>query len=158
MVVFAVEFGHYFKLAPSLLTEDKWGRWVISKEYNAAMLAEACCKLEGYRYEPSESVYWQQGRVNESSLLYVTTQQLSAEQLASLSDEVGEGHSLLVLCSAFRGKADKWPNLTVRKIPKSVLSKCEWGHDDYSLKVENLPKAPKKPKTSLLDMLEEDDA
>ena len=148
----------YFKLAPSLLKEDKWGRWVISKEYNAAMLAEACCKLEGYRYEPSESVYWQQGRVNESSFLYVTTQQLSAEQLASLSDEVGEGRGLLVLCLAFRGKADQWPNLTVRKIPKSVLHKCEWGHDDYSLKVENLPKAPKKPKTSLLDMLEDDDA
>jgi hypothetical protein len=26
-----------------------------------------------------------------------------------------------------------------------VLSRCEWGHDDYSLKVENLPKAPQQP-------------
>lgn len=25
------------------------------------------------------------------------------------------------------------------KIPKMVLTKCEWGHDDYSLNVENLP-------------------
>ena len=32
--------------------------------------------------------------------------------------------------------------LTVKKIPKAVLSRCEWGKDDYSLKVENLPKAP----------------
>ena len=23
-----------------------------------------------------------------------------------------------------------------------MLSRCEWGKDDYSLKVENLPKAP----------------
>jgi len=23
-----------------------------------------------------------------------------------------------------------------------VLSRCEWGKDDYSLQVENLPKAP----------------
>jgi hypothetical protein len=38
-----------------------------------------------------------------------------------------------------------YPNLTVKKIPKQVLSRCEWGHDDYSLKVENLPKAPPKP-------------
>jgi adenine-specific DNA-methyltransferase len=30
----------------------------------------------------------------------------------------------------------------VKKIPKQVLSRCEWGHDDYSLQVENLPKAP----------------
>jgi adenine-specific DNA-methyltransferase len=47
-----------------------------------------------------------------------------------------------VLCPAFRGKPDKYPNLTIKKIPKTVLSRCEWGHDDYSLKIENLPKAP----------------
>ena len=35
--------------------------------------------------------------------------------------------------------------VTVKKIPKTVLSRCEWGHDDYSLRVENLPKAPPKP-------------
>ena len=46
-----------------------------------------------------------------------------------------------MLCTAFRGKADRYPNLTVKKIPKQVLSRCEWGHDDYSLQVENLPKA-----------------
>ncbi len=42
----------YFRLAPSLLEKDKWGNWVISKEYNAAMLAEAMCKLEGFTYAP----------------------------------------------------------------------------------------------------------
>lgn len=138
----------YFKLAPSLLMQDKWGQWVISKEYNAAMLAEALCKLEGFRYEPSDSIFWMQGRSTETDFLYCTTQTLSAEQLQQLSEEVGEGRTLLVLCSAFRGKADRWPNLTVKKIPKAVLHKCEWGHDDYSLKVENLPK-PRK--TTLFD-------
>ena len=43
------------------------------------------------------------------------------------------------------------PNLTVKKIPKAVLSRCEWGHDDYSLKVENLPKAP--PPHGQMDLL-----
>jgi adenine-specific DNA-methyltransferase len=57
---------------------------------------------------------------------------------------VGPERSLLVLCTAFRGRGE-YPNLTVKKIPKQVLSRCEWGHDDYSLKVENLPKAPLKP-------------
>jgi adenine-specific DNA-methyltransferase len=34
----------------------------------------------------------------------------------------------------------------VKKIPKQVLSRCEWGHDDYSLQVENLPqKLPDAP-------------
>ena len=31
-----------------------------------------------------------------------------------------------------------------REIPKQVLYRCEWGHDDDSLKVENLPKAPQQ--------------
>ncbi len=35
----------YYRLAPSLLEKDKWGNWVINKEYNAGMLAEALCKL-----------------------------------------------------------------------------------------------------------------
>jgi len=134
----------YYKLAPSLLEKDRWDNWVINKQYNAAMLSEALCKLEGFRYEPSVDVYWQQGRSSERDFLYVTTQTLRLDQLEGLSEEVGPDRSLLVLCAAFRGKVDHLANLTVKKIPKHVLSRCEWGHDDYSLKVENLPKAPEQ--------------
>jgi adenine-specific DNA-methyltransferase len=135
----------YFRLAPSLLTEDKWGNWVISREYNATRLAEAVSKLEGFTYAPSDTVYWQQGYSTERDFLYVTTAHLTPEQLHQLSDEVGPERSLLVLCTAFRGKADRFSNLTVKKIPKQVLSRCEWGRDDYSRQVENLPKAPPQP-------------
>jgi adenine-specific DNA-methyltransferase len=135
----------YYHLAPSLLEKDKWGNWVVNKAYNAAMLAQAVCKLEGFIYAPSDAVYWQQGHSTERDFIYVTTQNLSHDLLQSLSDEVGEERSLLVMCSAFRGKPDKYPNLTIKKIPKTVLSRCEWGHDDYSLKIENLPKAPTPP-------------
>lgn len=135
----------YYELAPSLLEKDKWGREVISPEYDAAMLAQALCKLEGFTYAPSDSVYWQQGHSSESDFLYVTTQTLGPEELAALSEEVGEGRSLLILCAAFRGNADLWPNLTLRKIPNHIRSKCEWGHDDYSLNVANLPMAVKEP-------------
>lgn len=37
----------YYRLAPSLLQKDKFGNWVVNKDYNAEMLAEAVCKLEG---------------------------------------------------------------------------------------------------------------
>lgn len=134
----------YYNLAPSLLEKDKWGNWVINRQYNAGMLAEALCKLEGFSYAPSDAIYWQHGHSTERDFLYVTTAQLGPDQLAQLSDEVGSERTLLVLCPAFRGKADRHPNLTVKKIPKQVLSRCEWGHDDYSLDVENLPKAPPK--------------
>ncbi len=143
----------YYQLAPSLLEKDKWGNWIINKTYNAEMLAEALCKIEGFTYAPSDTFYWQQGYSTERDFIYVTTQNLSHEQLSQLSDEVGQERSLLVLCTAFRGKTDIFPNLTVKKIPKQILSRCEWGHDDYSLKIENLPKAPSKPKQlSLFDM------
>lgn len=131
----------YFHLAPSLLTQDKWGQWVISKEYNAPMLAEAVCKLEGFVYAPSDTLYWQHGYSTERDFIYTTTSNLSHDQLQQLSDEVGNERSLLVVCSSFRGRKEGYPNLTVKKIPKAVLGRCEWGKDDYSLKVENLPKA-----------------
>lgn len=131
----------YYRLAPSLLEKDKWGNWVINKTYNATMLAEAVCKVEGFTYAPSDSVYWQHGHSTERDFIYVTTAHLSHDQLQELSDEVGLDRSLLVLCTAFRGRSE-YPNLTVKKIPKHVLSRCEWGHDDYSLQIENLPKAP----------------
>jgi len=134
----------YFRLAPSLLQKDEFGNWVISKEYNPSMLAEAMCKLEGFTYAPSDTAYWQHGHSTETDFIYVTTQTIAREQLQKLSDEVGESRSLLVMCGAFRVKnIDEYPNLTVKKIPKAVLSRCEWGHDDYSLEIKNLPmKAP----------------
>jgi len=135
----------YYRLASSLLEKDRWDNWVINLEYNAAMLAEALCKLEGFTYSPSDSVYWQHGHSTERDFIYVTTASLTHEQLQQLSDEVGTDRTLLVLCTAFRAKADHYENLTVRKIPKQMLSRCEWGHDDYSLQVENLPKATLEP-------------
>ena len=141
----------YYRLAPSLLEKDKWGNWVIHRDYNAAMLAEALCKLEGFTFAPSDAVYWQHGHSTERDFIYVTTATLTHEQLQQLSDVVGSERSLLVLCPAFRGKGE-YPNLTVKKIPKQVLSRCEWGHDDYSLRVENLPqKSPEPGQQALFD-------
>jgi adenine-specific DNA-methyltransferase len=129
----------YYRLAPSLLEKDSWGNWVISKEFNSPMLAEAVCKLNGFTYAPSDTNFWQHGRSTERDYIYVTTQTLTREQLAKISEEVGESRSLLICCGAFRVKADAFPNLTLRKIPKAVLTRCEWGRDDYSLKVNELP-------------------
>ena len=122
-----------------LLSED--GSLWITIDDNEVHYLKALCKLEGFTYAPSDSVYWQHGRSTERDFIYVTTANLNHEQLQQLNDEVGSDHSLLVLCTAFRGRGD-YPNITVKKIPKQVLSRCEWGHDDYSLQVENLPQAP----------------
>ena len=136
----------YYSLAPSLIVNDRWGNHVINPEYNATQLAEALCKLEGFTYAPSEVQWWRHGHSSERDFIYVTTQNLSAEQLQALSDEVGGDQSLLVCCAAFHGASaakasERWPTLTLKKIPKMVLARCEWGHDDYSLNVANLPMA-----------------
>ena len=143
----------YYHLAPSLIVNDRWGNPVINPEYNAAQLAEALAKLEGFAYAPSELQWWQHGHSSERDFIYVTTQNLSADQLQALSEEVGSDRSLLVCCSAFRGvtaaqAAQRWPNLTLKKIPKMVLARCEWGRDDYSLNVANLPMAQPEPAAS----------
>ena len=147
----------YYRLAPTLIVNDKWGNPIINPDYNAAMLAEAIAKLEGFTYQPSDTLWWQHGYSTERDFIYVTTQTLSADQLQALSEEVGADRTLLICCAAYRGvTADKasarFPNLTIKKIPKMVLERCEWGHDDYSLNVANLPIAepdisskPEKP-------------
>ena len=69
----------YYRLAPSLLEKDKWGNWVVNREYNAVMLTEALCKLEGFAYAPSETVWWRHGQSTEQDFIHITTQNLSAE-------------------------------------------------------------------------------
>ena len=143
----------YYELAPTLLSTDRWGNLVINPAYDAAMLSAAMCKLEGFSYAPSEVLWWQQGRSSETDFIYVTTQTLGPEQLDALSSEVGADphnpRTLLVCCGAYRGvtatqATQRWSNLTIKKIPKMVKDRCEWGHDDYSLNVANLPMAQKK--------------
>ncbi|WP_449220630.1 site-specific DNA-methyltransferase [Tistrella mobilis] len=133
--------GYRFaRLAPSLLEKDAWGNWVIRKEYNPAMLAEAMCKHFNYTYAPSNEHFWMHGHSSETSYIYVTTNSLTGEQLRALSEEVGEHRSLLICCKAFEEQSARaLNNLTIRKIPGAVLDRCEWGKDDYSLKISALP-------------------
>jgi adenine-specific DNA-methyltransferase len=133
--------GYRFaRLAPSLMEKDAWGNWVIRAEYNPAMLAEAMCKHFNYTYAPSTEHFWMHGHSSETAYIYVTTNSLTGAQLRALSDEVGEHRSLLICCSAYEeAGTSALSNLTIRKIPGAVLDRCEWGKDDYSLKISSLP-------------------
>jgi adenine-specific DNA-methyltransferase len=137
----------FYELAPSLLKKDKWDNYIINPEYNAEMLAEALCKHLGFTYEPSDTVFWEHGHSTESDFIYVTTQQLSRETLQKISDEVGDERTLLICCKAFRAGEREFPNLTLQKIPKTILGRCEWDRDDYSLQVQNLPLKPEEKGT-----------
>jgi len=64
----------YYRLGPSLIVEDAWGNSIINPAFNAAMLAEALCKLEGFTYAPSEEVFWMHGHSTEQDFIRVVPQ------------------------------------------------------------------------------------
>jgi len=114
------------------------------------------CKLEGFTYAPSDSLYWQHGHSSERDFIYVTTQNLNHDQLQALSDEVG-GRPIAacpllrlprqtgpVFAKKLRRGHSRYPSLTIKRSPQRCPAAVRVGHDDYSLQVENLPKAPPK--------------
>jgi len=130
----------FYTLAPSLLNQDKYGNWVISKDYDAQKLAAAMAKQEGFRYSPHESLFWKQGISSEQDYIFTTTQFVTAESLDQIHDDMQPGESLLICCKSFqKGCKGKFANITIKKIPQMLLGRCEFGRDDYSLNIVNMP-------------------
>ena len=130
----------FYELAPSLLKEDKFGNLVINKDYNADMLAAAMAKQEGFTYSPSEEHYWKHGFSSESDFIYTTTQFMTVEGLAAIAEQMKDGESLLVCCTAFQPECRRaFPNITIKKIPQMLLGRCEFNKDDYSLNIVEMP-------------------
>ena len=130
----------FYTLAPSLLKQDKFGNWVISQEYNADMLAAAMAKQEGFKYQPNESTYWKQGQSSEQDFIFTTTQFITVEALDGIRDEMQPGETLLICCKSYQKECKgKFDNITIKKIPQMLLGRCEYGKDDYSLNIINMP-------------------
>ncbi|MBO9153061.1 site-specific DNA-methyltransferase [Chitinophaga sp. GCM10012297] len=130
----------FYTLAPSLLKLDKFDNWIISEEYNADMLAAAMAKQEGFVYRPSETQYWKQGQSSEQDFIFTTTQFFTLEALDRIHETMQTGESLLICCKAFQQECiSKYSNITIKKIPQLLLNRCEFGKDDYSLNIVNLP-------------------
>ena len=130
----------FYELAPTLIVKDKYGNPVFSDKYNAEMLVAAVSKVNGFYYAPDAEVFWKQGYSQDNSFIFVTTQYLTAAALDSLASEVGVFENLLICAPAFDvGLNKRYDNITVKKIPQSVLSKCEYGVDNYNLNIVDVP-------------------
>ncbi|MBE7549159.1 MAG: site-specific DNA-methyltransferase [Planctomycetia bacterium] len=130
----------YYYLAPSLLKKDKHGNWIIDERYNADMLAAAMTKHEGFRYCPDEHIYWKQGRSTEKDYIFITTQFVTVQSLDKIHEEMKQDESLLICCKSFQEACEnRYANITIKKIPKMLLGRCEFGKEDYSLNIVNLP-------------------
>lgn len=130
----------FYTLAPSLIQKDKYGSEIINPTYNPNMLAAAMAKQEGFRYSPDENNYWKQGFSSEKDFIFTTTQFITVQMLDRLAEELKEGESLLVCCKSFaKGCTNRHSNITIKKIPQMLLGRCEFGKDDYSFNIVNLP-------------------
>jgi len=136
----------YYELAPSLLNQDKYGNWIISREYNPDMIAAAMAKHEGFRYCPSEEIYWKQGQSSEKDFIFTTTNMLTMQTLDRIHEDMKEDESLLICCKTFgQGCDGKYSNITIKKIPPMLLNRCEFGKDDYSFNIVTMPLDPDAP-------------
>lgn len=133
----------FYTLAPSLLNKDQYGNWVISKEYNAQMLAAALAKQEGFRYQPDPHTYWKQARSSEHDFLFTTTQFVTVQTIDQLAAQLRPEESLLITCRSYQPACTgHHPRITLKKIPQLLLGRCEFGRDDYSLHIVPAPTAP----------------
>lgn len=130
----------FYELAPTLIAKDQHGNEIFSPLYNPAMLTAAVAKLNGYFYAPDPDVFWKQGYSQDHSYIYVTTTYLTAEMLDGIARELGDLDQLMVCASAFDvGLNQRYANIEVRKIPQSILKKCEFGVDNYNLNIIDPP-------------------
>ena len=136
----------YYYLAPSLLKQDKFNNWVINPEYNADMLAAAMAKQEGFKYNPNPEVFWKQGMSSEKDFILTTTSTITVQYLDMLHEEMQSDESLLICCKAHSKVCEtRYPNINIKKIPRALFGKCEFGKEDYSLNIINMPKDPNSP-------------
>lgn len=131
----------FYELAPTLIVKDKYGQPVFSEQYSPEMLVAAVAKINGYHYAPDKGIFWKQGYSQDHSYIYVTTQYLTTELFDGIAEEVGAFEHLLICAPAFDpGLNRRAENITVKKIPQSVLDKCEYGVDNYDLNIIDPPK------------------
>lgn len=130
----------FYELAPSLINKDDFDEFVINSEYDAEMLASAVALHEGFTYQPDTEIFWKQSKGNETSYLFVTTRHLNVAYLDSIKSTMEEDEYLIIACKSFEAGLDKlYSNITIKKIPQMLLSRCEFGKDNYNLNIVNPP-------------------
>ena len=126
----------FYTLAPSLLRKDKFDNWIIEPSYDADLLASALAKQEAFTYHPDQELFWKQGYSTENDFIFTTTQFITVELIDRIHEEMGEDESLLVCAKTFQNAClSRYDNITLKKIPKVLLGKCEFAKDDYSLNI-----------------------
>lgn len=130
--------GHYrfYELAPSLINEDPFGQAIINSEYNSDMLAATIALHEGYSYNPNKDCFWKQSSNENNSYLFVTTNHVTKQMIDSILVDLKEDEFLLISCKSFDQNVNAGiKNISIKKIPQSLLKNCEFGKENYNLNI-----------------------
>ena len=125
----------FYELWPSLLIKDEHENYIINPALDWNKLIQALCKIENFYYTFSEEGI-KHGRSSEKDFLHVTTRHVNQSIIDEIREKyLGEDEGLLILAKTF----DDWlalpTNIQIKKIPKSVMRKCEYNKDGYNLPI-----------------------
>ena len=85
---------------------------------------------------PDENIFWKQGKSQENSFIYTTTNYLTTKYLDEIAREMRDYENLLICVPAFDvGLNERYENISVKKIPQTLLKKCEYDVENYDLKI-----------------------
>ncbi len=130
----------FYELAPSLIQFDQFDEPIISKKYNADMLASAVALHEGFAYCPDKECFWKQSKSTENAYLFVTTMHVTSAVLDTIANQMQPEEFLIIACKTFESECDGlYRNIAIKKIPEMLLGRCEFGKDNYDLNIVNPP-------------------
>ena len=124
----------FYELAPALINTDEHGQFFINSFYDEENLARAIALHEGFEYAPDESLFWKQSKGSEKSYLYVTTRFVNKAFVDSIQSTMKDDEYLIIACKAHERGLNA-SRITVKKIPQSVLGRCDFGQSGYNLNV-----------------------
>ena len=98
-------------------------------------------------YPPGSSCWrLSKERFEEKDYIFTTTNFVTVEFLDKIHEEMQPDESLLICCKSFSKACEsRHLNITVKKIPKMLLGRCEFGKEDYSLNIVNMPVDENEP-------------
>lgn len=107
----------FYKLAPELFVKDKFGRWIINKDYTTEMIEESIAKYHGFEYNKTVDEYWKQGKSSEHDYIYTTLDFMTVEWLDFIYNEMGDNDSLLICCKSYQSECrNRYNNIDIKKI------------------------------------------
>ncbi len=117
----------FYELAEPLLVKNSTlPIYQLNSSYTWDMVCEAICKIEGFTYAPSGEF---QGYSSENRFIHITEEFVNTKYVMSVMKNLGERQSLLIYCKKNQADMILPENVEVKKIPRDLLDKCNFGSE-----------------------------